>query len=72
MGNGDDIITELARVTINGIAQTCFSGRTKGKMVKLPFNRKTFSVGFQLRTEPDLSDRDSHSTSTLSIEVQVL
>jgi len=31
VGNGDDIITELA--TINGIPQTCFSGRAKGKFL---------------------------------------
>jgi len=33
MGDSDDIITELAWVTINGIAQTCFSGRAKGKFL---------------------------------------
>ena len=27
VGDGDDIFAELAWVTINGIAQTCFSGR---------------------------------------------
>ena len=31
VGDGDDIITEFA--TINGIAQTCFSGRAKGKFL---------------------------------------
>ena len=33
MGDGDDIITELA--TINGIAQTCFSERAKSKYLFL-------------------------------------
>jgi len=33
VGDGDDIITELAWVTANGIAQACFSGRAKGKFL---------------------------------------
>ena len=35
VGDGDDITTELAWVTINGIAQTCISGRAKGKFLFL-------------------------------------
>ena len=38
VGDSDDIITELTWVTINGIAQTCFSGRAKGKFL---FSRHT-------------------------------
>ena len=52
---------------MNGIAQTCFSGRAKGKFLiqgELPFNSKPRAlVGFELRTEPELSTGDSHSTS---------
>jgi len=33
VGGGDNIITELASVTVNGISQTCFSGRAKGKFL---------------------------------------
>jgi len=35
VGDGDDIITELAWVTVNGIAQTCSSGRAKDKFLFL-------------------------------------
>ena len=66
-GDGDDIITVFAWVAMNGIAQTCFSGRAKGKFLiqgELPFNSKPRAlVGFELRTEPELSTGDSHSTS---------
>ena len=41
VGDGDDIITELAWVTINGIAQTCFSGRAKGKFLFLRHHPST-------------------------------
>ena len=69
VGDGDDIITELAWVTINGIAQTCFSGRAKGKFLFLRRNtlqqkKPKALVGFEPRTEPELGTGDSHSTST--------
>ena len=68
MGDGDDIIAELAEV--NGIAQTCFSGRAKGKFlfffkVHHPSTEKQKAlVGFNPRKEPELGTGDSHSTST--------
>ena len=67
MGDGDDIITELA--TVNGIAQTCFSGRAKGKFFFFkahhPSTEKPKAlVGFTPWTEPELGTGDYHSTST--------
>ena len=58
----------LELLTINGIAQTCFSGRAKGKFlfkVRHPSTEKPKAlVGFKPRTEPELGAGDTHSSST--------
>ena len=50
-GKIDDIITELARLTIDGIAQTCFSGRANGLFLRQTYHPSTEKlralVGFQ-------------------------
>ena len=69
VGDGDDIITELAWVTMNGIAQCLFFWKGKGQIpffkAHHPSTEKSKAlVWFKPRTEPVLGIGDSHSTST--------
>jgi len=59
-------------VTLNDIAQTCFSGRAKGKFLFFKAHHPSTEilvalVGFKPRTEPELGD--SYSTSTPPLPV---